>query len=387
MSKSFGVPGESARQQAEARNKRLAAMRQLEQREMNWEGGAAGEELTAEAIEKHCPTAVALHDRRMPGSKANIDHIVVVPSGVWVIDSKRMKGRVKVEDGKNGAQKLFVNGDDRTGLVHKLTRQVQAVEAALAGLGLRVPVYGGFCFWFPYEKARELFNPFTADTGLPLMKTWTINGYPLFYWRPMVRKLSSPGTMSSAQTEALAEELAERFPAAAENAGGGRRTTNGSTPPQAPALGSPTSSPPPAAPRVAPRLTKDEFKAAKAAERERQWEDQRPAIEAVLGCSVPQLLAEPLSSDGTIWCHPALWHARVYLACVHGRIGEAVPYTTAASMVAAHHDGRPGAPQWRALTAFLGRLRDAGYLDFNVGEDGRISELTVLADPQRSPAS
>src|SRR5690606_36481935 len=27
-----------------------------------------------------------LHDRRIPGSRANIDHLVVTPSGVWVID-------------------------------------------------------------------------------------------------------------------------------------------------------------------------------------------------------------------------------------------------------------------------------------------------------------
>ncbi|WP_293167360.1 nuclease-related domain-containing protein [Microcella sp.] len=29
-----------------------------------------------------------MHDRRIPRSKANIDHIVVTPGGVWVIDTK-----------------------------------------------------------------------------------------------------------------------------------------------------------------------------------------------------------------------------------------------------------------------------------------------------------
>jgi hypothetical protein len=45
---------------------------------------------------------VALHDRRMPCSQANIDHIVLVPSGVWVIDSKRVRGRIRVEDRRDG---------------------------------------------------------------------------------------------------------------------------------------------------------------------------------------------------------------------------------------------------------------------------------------------
>lgn len=33
-----------------------------------------------------------MHDRRIPRSRANIDHIVVTPGGVWVIDTKRRVG-------------------------------------------------------------------------------------------------------------------------------------------------------------------------------------------------------------------------------------------------------------------------------------------------------
>jgi hypothetical protein len=38
---------------------------------------------------------VVLHDRAVPRGRANIDHIAVVPSGVWVIDTKRYRGRVR----------------------------------------------------------------------------------------------------------------------------------------------------------------------------------------------------------------------------------------------------------------------------------------------------
>jgi hypothetical protein len=79
----------------------------------------------------------------------------------------------------------------------------------------------------------------------------------------------------------------------------------------------------------------------KRAEQLRAWEEQRPLIEDALGCAIPPLLGERLSADQAVWCHHALWHARVYLACVHGRVGQTIPYTQAASVVGAHHAGRP----------------------------------------------
>ncbi|MGH8931168.1 MAG: nuclease-related domain-containing protein [Egibacteraceae bacterium] len=39
-----------------------------------------------------------LHDLAIPGSRANIDHVAVGPGGVFVIDSKRWKGYVWVDD-------------------------------------------------------------------------------------------------------------------------------------------------------------------------------------------------------------------------------------------------------------------------------------------------
>ena len=41
---------------------------------------------------------MVLHDRAVPGGRANIDHIAVVPSGVWVIDTKHYRGRLEQRD-------------------------------------------------------------------------------------------------------------------------------------------------------------------------------------------------------------------------------------------------------------------------------------------------
>lgn len=55
--------------------------------------GHAGEILTAATLDALARTGgfTVLHDLRIPGSKANIDHVVVAGSKVWVIDSKLWK--------------------------------------------------------------------------------------------------------------------------------------------------------------------------------------------------------------------------------------------------------------------------------------------------------
>jgi len=46
--------------------------------------------MVAAALDNCCrPEVVVLHDRAIPGSRANIDHIGIGPTGVWVIDTKR----------------------------------------------------------------------------------------------------------------------------------------------------------------------------------------------------------------------------------------------------------------------------------------------------------
>ena len=71
-------------------------------RRSRWRRGAAGERTTAALLE---PLALAgwvvLHDRRVPGMAANIDHLVASPSVLWVLDSKVWRGDiVRLGDGQ-----------------------------------------------------------------------------------------------------------------------------------------------------------------------------------------------------------------------------------------------------------------------------------------------
>jgi hypothetical protein len=117
-----------------------------------WARGAKGEQVLGSGLNALASAGVrALHDRRIPRSRANIDHIAVGPSGVHVIDAKRYLGRpaLRVEGGFLGprVEKLVVGSRDCTRLVAGVHHQVALVRAELDQRGMaEVPVRGVLCF-------------------------------------------------------------------------------------------------------------------------------------------------------------------------------------------------------------------------------------------------
>jgi hypothetical protein len=66
-----------------------------------WRRGAAGERRTARLLgplERQGWSV--LHDLTVPGSRANIDHLVIGPGGVFVIDSKQYRGRLQLDSSR-----------------------------------------------------------------------------------------------------------------------------------------------------------------------------------------------------------------------------------------------------------------------------------------------
>ena len=174
----------------------ILALQEAPQHERSWAHGAGGEELVAQALTKHCPDIPVLHDRRIPGSRANIDHIAIAATGVWVIDTKRYKGKLQVAKPLFGKPTLKVAGRDKSKLVDSLAKQVELVTAAIADAGLVVPVHGCFCF---------------VDTELPLLGTPSISGVRIFGRRGLARQLNAGGGLAPDAAAALATGLAERF--------------------------------------------------------------------------------------------------------------------------------------------------------------------------------
>ena len=95
-----------------------------------WDTGAVGEERLGGRLNSlQSETCRILHDRRIPGSRANIDHLAVTPTGVYVIDAKRYSGRpqLRVEGGllRPRVERLIVGRRDCTKLVDGVLKQVE----------------------------------------------------------------------------------------------------------------------------------------------------------------------------------------------------------------------------------------------------------------------
>ena len=95
-----------------------------------WKRGAVGEEETAKALAGLPSTFVVLHDRVIPGSRANIDHIVIGPPGIYVVETKRYTGKLTIRDGE-----LFVAGRRQTKFIDQVHREAAAVSRVLADAG------------------------------------------------------------------------------------------------------------------------------------------------------------------------------------------------------------------------------------------------------------
>jgi len=161
--KSFNAPGTSAQREYERRKANdearlrakwgklggiAVALSDEKQSTRAWSSGAAGEAAVGARLDGLASESIrVLHDRRIPRSKANIDHLVITPGGVWVIDTKRYVGpapQKRVEGGiiRPRVELLTVRGRDKTALVDGVLKQVDSVQRVVG----EVPVFGVLCF-------------------------------------------------------------------------------------------------------------------------------------------------------------------------------------------------------------------------------------------------
>ena len=172
-----------------------------------WKKGAAGESRAAKRLERHLAGRGVrlLHDRVIPGTRANIDHLAVGPGGVTVIDAKNYKGKVRIE--RRGGlfsrrrAELRIDGSDRTKLVEGVRRQIEVIQAALSAAHYgAIPVEGALCF--------------VNGEGLPLFGRLQLDGVTIDGPRRSAKLAARPGDLDSERVDAIHRELAARFPAA-----------------------------------------------------------------------------------------------------------------------------------------------------------------------------
>jgi len=127
-----------------------------------WTRGSEGERRLALELKKLLgDRAVLLHNRKVPGARGRVDHLVIAASGIWVIDAESDRGKLRGRElGRASVSdyRLFVGGRDRTRLVEQLAYQVRAVRSTLGSSEL--PVRAALCFtdaaWRPFARTTRL---------------------------------------------------------------------------------------------------------------------------------------------------------------------------------------------------------------------------------------
>lgn len=212
-----GVPGASARREYERRRTRredrvrsehrrlgglILAMSDDPQSTRAWDTGALGEERLGAGLNELADDSLrVLHDRRIPGSSANIDHLAVTPSGVFVIDAKRYQGRpsLVVEGGliRPRVEKLVVGRRDCTKVVDGVLKQLAVVRGVV---GDAPAVRGVLCF---------------IEADWPLIGgSFTTRGVDVLWPRKLYPKLRAEGPMSAEDVRSLYRLLGSALPPA-----------------------------------------------------------------------------------------------------------------------------------------------------------------------------
>lgn len=212
-----GNPGASARREFERRKAKHAertrsrhpklgalilALRDDPQSTKAWDTGALGEERLGNRLNEFASDSLrVLHDRSIPGSKANIDHIAVTPTGVYVIDAKKYRGRprLRVEGGflRPRVEKLLVGSRDCTKVVDGVLKQVDVVRVIV---GEDLPIHGVLCF---------------VDADWPLIGgSFTTRGVEALWPKRLYPKLKADGPLLSETVVEIHERLALSLPPA-----------------------------------------------------------------------------------------------------------------------------------------------------------------------------
>jgi len=168
-----------------------------------WSTGAVGEQRLGGMLSGIAgPTVRVLNDRRIPRSTANIDHLVVCPSGVFVVDTKRYRDArpaLRVEGGllRPRQELLIVGGRERTKLVEGMHKQLGLVRTALADEP-NVPVQGVLCF---------------VDADWPVIGgSFTVQGVSVLWPKKLSALLTAAGPLDPDRIADVQWQLHEAFP-------------------------------------------------------------------------------------------------------------------------------------------------------------------------------
>jgi Nuclease-related domain len=174
---------------------------------VSFQRGAQAEVRVAQLLQRRCPDAELLFNRRLGarGRDGDIDVLAVTANGVHVVDVKhhpKAEVRVRTSGGllSPSRQQLLIRGRDHTRLLDSMERQHDVVRRLLAALpeGAGVPLHLALCF---------------VDADLPWF-TQSVNGVALLGRKQVARRLGKPGPIGPERRAALLHQLAVHLPPA-----------------------------------------------------------------------------------------------------------------------------------------------------------------------------
>lgn len=150
-----------------------------------------GRELTALAEEMHL---AVLHDLALPGETANIDHLVIGPAGVTVIDAKAWEGRLWI-----GHKTMRIGKFSKFGALEGVREQVARVNAVLSAAGhTSLQVRGLLCMVNANGGVPQAGLKWVGDVGVGTIPT--VRGY-----------VTRPGMCDLAQIRNVYDTLASHL--------------------------------------------------------------------------------------------------------------------------------------------------------------------------------
>jgi hypothetical protein len=165
--------GEGARRQAEAAARAAEVLERkaayARTRAEAFAKGAAGERALAERIAGLTVTGWAVvHDRMLPAG-GNLDHLVIGPTGIFVLDAKNWSGVVTVDRGLRSGNR------DVSKAIDQMSSAVAEVSAALAGM---TPASARGALVLTHEVNAQRTAECVGDTVVVGMTTYWMSSLP-----------------------------------------------------------------------------------------------------------------------------------------------------------------------------------------------------------------
>ena len=168
----------------------------------SWNDGVSKERRLPATVRRELgDSVIVLDDRVNPRSGGRIEHLIVAPSGLWIVDTSSC-GSTNVYSSvhsRRAKADAFTDGRNRGKLVAAMQAECDSVGAVLQMIGSPgIPVHGAVCF---------------ADTDRPRFGgSSEVNGVWIGYTRTLIKRVKQERFYTADQVLNLAHQLAHQIP-------------------------------------------------------------------------------------------------------------------------------------------------------------------------------